>query len=484
MICCRKNRTEFALLKFIVVLFILSYTPVFSQSVDNVSVVEFSETTFPIERPFTISVIIPSSETRPSIAFPEIPGFTKKGISASVTTSEVDGKTTTSQVITQSYQAKAAGQFQLPPFSLTINDEVIRSEGVTLTVRGASTASQPNAATAVAKMTPPAGAAFLMLRSSKNSIYTGEGVALTLSFYVADNYPYILDFTALDRQLQNITKKIRPVNAWEENLNISELKPIDIQIGGKKFREYRLYQAIFFPLANRSIRIPSVALQLNRRPIIGPPAAQPETISFSSAPLTIAVKALPPHPLRGRVAVGTFRLEEGLERQRVQVGQSVRYRFGITGEGNIATLTPPALINETNNADVFPPEERQIINRQGDRVTGRKTFTYFIVPHQNGAIPLGNRFQWIFFDPQLQRYDTLQPGLRLRVGSGGQDSPDDSIATLTSSGQNTGPGSIYQGLAQLDSTDQPISATTIIRIIANVLIVFMLLGMIFVFFRK
>jgi hypothetical protein len=483
-ICCCKNSLRFALLKLIFVLFVLISFPVLSQSVDNVSVIEFGETTFSIERPFTIAVIIPSSETRPSIAFPDIPGFTKKGISASVTTNEVDGKTVTSQVITQNYQAKAVGQFQLPPFSLTINDEVIRSEGMTLTVRGTAATSQPNSTTATPKIIPPAGAAFLLLRPSKNSIYTGEGVALTLSFFVADNYPYILDFTALDRQLQTITKKIRPVNAWEENLNISELKPTSVTIGGKKFREYRLYQAVFFPLANRLIRIPSVSLQLSRRPIIGPPASQPETISFASTPLTIAVKALPIHPLRGRVAVGTFRLEESLERQRVQVGQSVRYRFGIAGEGNIATLTPPTLINETNNADIFPPEERQIINRQDDRVTGRKTFTYFIVPHQNGVISLANRFQWIFFDPQSQRYDTLRPGLRLRVGSGGQDLPTDSTATLANASQNTGPGSIYKGLARLDSTDQPISAATIIRIIANFLIVFMLIGMIFVFFRK
>jgi hypothetical protein len=361
---------------------------------------------------------------------------------------------------------------------------VIRSEGITLTVLGPATTSQPRPVTTVAKITPPAGAAFLLLRPSKEEVYTGEGIALTLSFFVADNYPYILDFTALDKQLQSITKKIRPTNAWEENLNISELKPINIQIGSKKFREYRLYQAIFFPLANRSIRIPSVALQLNRRPIIGPPAAQPETISFASTPLTIAVKALPEHPLRGRVPVGTYRLEESLERQRVQVGQSVRYRFGIAGEGNIATLTPPALVNEATNADVFPPEERQVINRQGDRVTGRKTFTYFIVPHQNGIIPLADRFLWVYFDPQSQRYDTLRPGLRLRVGSGGDESTSDSVANSGGISQSTGSGSIYTGLASLDSTDQPLSAASIIRIIANVLIAFMLLGMIFVFFRK
>ena len=285
----------------------------FGQSIDNVSSIELGVTTFPIERPFTISLIIPNSETRATVTFPDIAGFVKKGISTSVTPVEVGGKTLTNQVITQNYQASLPGRFRLPPFTIMINGETVRSDGATLLVQPSASLSVPGSATLNTVAVVPEGAAFLSLRASRQVIYTGAEVGLTLSFFVADNYPYELSFQALDKQLQAIVKKIRPANSWEENMPINDLKPIPVVIRKKKFREYRIFQSMFFPLSNQSLRIPAVSLQLNRRPVIGPPASQPETAVFTSQPLTINVKSLPAHPLRGRVPVGTFRLEESLE---------------------------------------------------------------------------------------------------------------------------------------------------------------------------
>ena len=44
--------------------------------------------------------------------------------------------------------------------------------------------------------------------------------------------------------------------------------------------------------------------------------------------------------------------------------------------------------------------------------------------------------------------------------------------------------SLYAGIAEMDSTHQPISISVLVRAIANVLILIMLIGMIFVFFKK
>jgi hypothetical protein len=463
----------------------------FSQVIDNDITIELGQTNFPIERPFTISVIIPNSDTRPSITFPDIAGFTKKGTSASVTPSEIGGKTITNQVITQNYQARAPGRFRVPPFSIQVNDETVQSEGTILMIRSSAVSSIPTNLTTTAIVPPPNGSAFLSLRASKSIIFSGESVALTLSCFFADNYPYKLSFTALDKQLQAINKKIRPANAWEENLNITELNPVPVSVGGKKFREFRLYQSVFFPLSNQTLKLPAVTLWLGKEPIIGPPSAKPETIVFTSKPLTVAVRPLPAHPLRGRVPVGLFRLEEGLERQRVSVGQSVRYTFSVTGEGNIATLPAPETLSDTTAVDVFPPKERHTINNSGTEVTGHKTFTYFVVPHQNGVISLINRFQWIYFNPQTARYDTLRPRLQLQVGKKGSAMAINSTVEAALSGTNgetvvvTPAGdSLYAGIETIDSTHQPLSIPVLIRAIANVLIVLMLLGMIFVFFKR
>ncbi|GAB3553214.1 BatD family protein [Spirosoma fluminis] len=457
-----------------------------AQSVDNVVTIELSQSVFPIERPFTISVLIANSDTRPAVVFPDIPGFSKKGTSASVTTSEVGGKTITNQIITQNYQARAVGRFRLAPFTITANGEVATSDGAILTV-------QPSAAAiaATATLPPSNDAAFLALKPSTGSIYTGEAVALTLSFYVADNYPYVLDFKALDQQLQTISRRIRPTNAWEESLNITDLKPIQLMIRGKKYREYRLFQSIFFPLSSQSLRIPSVSLWLTQtRPVIGPPAPETSKVAFTSRPTVVQVRALPPHPLRGRVPVGKFQLTEGLERQRVSIGKSVKYTFTVSGEGNIATLPAPALPNEGTDLAIFPPEERQVVNRSASQVTGRKTFSYFIVPHENKTISLADRFLWVYFDPQLARYDTLRPNMRLIVGGSGLQATGNvaAVAQVAKGDENAVPinssaNSLFAGIESMDSRHQPVSVSVLIRSVANVLIILMLLGMIFVFFK-
>lgn len=472
--------------KFIV-LFFLSVLISVGQIPDNTLSVELSTLTFPLERPFTISVTIPNAEKRVTISFPDIDGFDKKGISTSVAPTVIDEKTVNSQIITQTYQAQSAGRFRLLPFTIEIDGESVHSDGGTLVVQPSKSATAPQNNTLALADATSGNAAFLSLRASQSTIYAGEGVALTLSFFVADNYPYELNFTALDRQLQAIVKKIRPANSWEENMAITELKPVPVLIKGKKFREYRIFQSVFFPLSNQNLTIPAVSLQLARpKPVIGPPTSQPETVVFTSRPMAIVVKPLPAHPLRGRVPVGSFQLEEGLERQGVSVGQSVRYTFTIAGEGNIATLPAPALTNQVPDFDVFPPEERHTVVQNGNQVTGHKTFTYFIVPHQNGLISLANHFQWIYFDPQTARYDTIQPHIDLEVG-GKRKVVGKEISIPGSLSETDGAStanSLYTGIEATDSTQQPISISTLVRSIANVLIVVMLLGMLVVFFKK
>ena len=481
-----------AIFRKFVVLFICCLTACFGQVADNVTIIELGPASFPIERPFTISVSVTNSETRPVLVFPDIPGFIKKGILTTVTAPNNNEKNVVSQTITQNYQARSVGRFALPPFSITVDGNVIRSEGAVLLVRPSATASFSVNTTSTGNASLSDGAAFLSLRMSKPIVYVGEGVGLTLSFFVADDYPYQLNFTALDRQLQAITKKIRPPNTWEENRLITTLKPVPVLIGGQKFQEIQLYQSVFYPLVARPMVLPAVTLNLLRpRPKIGPPSSEIETVSFRSKAVVVTVRALPAHPLRGQVAVGSFRLNERLERQRIGVGQSVRYGFTIEGEGNIATLPAPVTVTKSGEVDLFPPEERHTIGHDRNRVRGQKTFTYFVVPRRNGTITLADYFQWIYFDPQRARYDTLRPQTLLQAGddnmaaTGRASWPTETSGAAVDTASVLVPGrSLYAGIDALDSTRQPIRIPVLIRAAANVLIVLMLLGMIFVFFKK
>ncbi len=165
-----------AVFRKFIVLFFCGLCCCFSQSIGNVDVFEFSQTSFSIERPFTISVKVTNSETRPAVTFPDIPGFSKKGMLTTVTAPDISEKNGGNQIITQNYQARAAGRFVLPPFTITVNGEVLRSKGIVLVVRPSAMATVAANTTLTRSVLSPNGAAFLTLSASKPVVYTRQVV--------------------------------------------------------------------------------------------------------------------------------------------------------------------------------------------------------------------------------------------------------------------------------------------------------------------
>ena len=135
---------------------------------------------------------------------------------------------------------------------------------------------------------------------------------------------------------------------------------------------------------------------------------------FYTKPVTVKVKDLPPHPLRDKVAVGNFRLKEEINKTELTTGQSFNYDFNIYGEGNIAGITPPETTS-TDDLELYPPNTQQQINRSGSRVTGTKTFDFYGIPKEPGQYNLGDYFQWVFFNLNKNRYDTLKAHVILNV---------------------------------------------------------------------
>ncbi|WP_164851438.1 BatD family protein [Larkinella soli] len=439
--------------------------------------IELGSSDISIERPFTIAVVIQNSETRPVIDFPAIKGFTKKGTSTSVTPIEIGGKSVVSQVITQTYTAQRPGQYRLLPFNLTVGETVVHSEGTIITVRPGA-GPLPDIPPAEA----PAGAinkndAFLSLSTSKSRVFAGEGFSVKLSFFVAESYPFELTFYELEPQLQLLLKTLRPVNCWEENTGISELKPVPVLIRNRRYTEYRIYQATFFPLNRQPIRLPSVSLKLVQfRPSATPGGPRRrDFVGFTTRPLSVEVVPLPLHPLQDQVAVGQYRLIENLSRRAAAIGQSVRYTFRIVGEGNIASLPAP-IVPDSSAFDIFPPEQKEVVNRMGEIVSGHKNFQYTLVPQQDGSFPLGSFFRWVYFDPVRERYDTLRSGYTLRVG-GAASAPGDTIRVSL-------PGSIYTGIEQISSSEQPINLQQMMRLAVNIVLIVMILGMMYLFWKK
>lgn len=497
------------LVVFIVILALYSYenNRALAQSIDNPLVIDYSATDFSIERPFTISLLIRSSDIRPTVSFPDVPGLVKQGISFSTTPSEVDGREVTSQLIVQTYLATRPGLIRIAPFTLSANGQSVRSPGVSLTVRAVVSPAEAAAATALTKAKNDKQAAFLQTSVSQTTVYTGESLRIRLSFFVAENYPYELKFDQLEQQVAAIVRTIRPVNAWEENDNITELTPRPTLLNGRKYVEYRLYQATFFLLATRNgaarqVDLPAVPLTVTRQLVTAPTPASPgslsspasrsmptaqkaELVTFHSQPVRIQVRSLPRlpgSPLTGQVSVGMFRLIADVDHNRVAVGQSVRYDIRLEGLGNIAGIQAPHASASSAEVDVFPPQVQEKIERIEEQVSGYKSFRYFLIPKQKGMLALAKQFFWVYFNPQLGHYDTLRPQTILTVSEASDGMPVGIIPSDTLDG--IGRPSIYAGLEQTDSSQHTINWPVLIRATANVLIILMILGTLFVFTRK
>ncbi len=429
---------------------------------------------------WTITVIVSNDQLRTYTAFPDIDGFRKRGTSTQSQTSIVNGHVSTTQAVTMTYQPTRQGVFNVPAFDMTINNVAVKSPSKKITVGPAAQAQARDpfgrdpfrdffGGREETEFVDVKDEAQLALSTNKDEVYVGEGFVATLSFLIADNNRATMQFHELGPQLSDILKKLKPTNCWEENFNIENIEGEQVTINGRGYTQYKIYQGAFYPLNNETIVFPSVDLEMIKFKIAKNPSffgqnRQEDFKTFSSKPRTVRVKELPPHPLRSSVAVGNYQLDEKITTSTPKTGQSVGYEFNIFGEGNISSVEKPTLPKD-GNFDFYDPNVQQNISRENGRLSGTKSFKYFIVPKEPGKFALGDYFKWVFFNPAKKKYDTLRSQLVLNVE--GESQRNQAI-------QSTDFGSFYDRISIADNSLSAVAATRWVTITTNILIVLML----------
>lgn len=381
---------------------------------------------------FTIKVTLSNEKIKSYDQFPEIPSFQKQGISQSSSMNLINGQMSSSNSIIQYYKPSRKGDFTLPSFELSINGQAYSSPGKKITVGDASNsnsgrnaASDPFAdffgrsAVEDPEYVELDDDAFFSVSVDKEEVYQGEGVNISLAFYMSEANQAPFNFHEPGRQLDDILKKIKPTNAWEENFNISNIDPEQVTINGKRWTKFKVYEATFFPFSEGELVIPRISWEMIKYKIAKNPTffganRQEDFKTFYSNPKTIKVKPLPPHPLKNEVSVGQFQIRENITNIEVETGQGFDYNFGISGVGNINAISAPKRIPMAN-LNTYDPNVRQQINRGYGRVSGIKEFNYYITINEAGEVDLGKNFEWVYFDPDRAVYDTLRPQAKITV---------------------------------------------------------------------
>lgn len=380
---------------------------------------------------WTITLTVLNDRLRSYDNFPDIDGFRKRGTSTQSTQNIINGQISSSQSIIMTYLPLKQGTYTVPDFTMKVNDKAIQVAGKRVKV-GPPVEQQSDPFRSFFDRGPDdffgGGAtefvdvsdnAFLALSTSKDEVYTGEGFNATLAFFVSEDNQAPLQFYELGRQLSEILKKLKPTNCWEENFNIENIEGEPVTLGNKGYTRYKIYQATYYPLNNEPIVFPRVALEMIKYKVAKNPSffgqnRKEDFKTFYSKQKTVRVKPLPEHPLKDVVAVGNYKVSELMPSTDITTGKSVSYVFNIYGEGNISAIQKPNVPNDVN-FEFYEPNVRMDIKRENARVTGTKSFNYFLIPKEPGRYDLKNYFQWVFFNPEEEKYDTLQSRLTVYV---------------------------------------------------------------------
>ncbi len=444
---------------------------------------------------WTITITASNERLQSYDNFPDIDGFQKRGTSSSSSTQIINGQVSSSQSVTMTYVPLRQGEIKVKPFSMTVNGKVINSPGTTVKVGPPIQRQQSRDPFRSlfdhnrsddffnrggdAEFIDIADDAFLALTTNKSEIYVGEGVNTTLAFYVAERNRAPLQFHELGKQLSEILKTVRPQNCWEENFNIENINGETIEINNQRYTQYKIYQGTFYPLNAEDITFPKVGLEMIKYKVAKNPSffgqnRKEDFKTFYTKPKTVIVKELPPHPLRDQVAVGDYLLDERLNTQELETGQSFNYEFNVYGEGNVSSVNKPTIMSD-ESFDFYEPNITQNINRRSGRVTGSKSFAYYGIPKEPGVYALKDYFSWVFFNPKTKQYDTLRSNQVVRVT--GESKKNESI-------QSNDLGAFYDQIEFADNSLSSLDRFEWTKIFANVLILVMLATSAIIIFKK
>lgn len=442
---------------------------------------------------WTITVTVQNDRLKSYDNFPDIEGFRKRGTSTQSSTSVINGQISSSHSVTMTYLPVKQGVFTVSPFTMKVNDRPVSSPGKKVRV-GAPVQPQRRDpfqnffdrdpmddffSREETEFVDIKEDAFLSLTTSKDEVYVGEGFNASLSLFVSENNRAPLSFYELGKQLGEVLKKLKPANCWEENFNIENIEGESVTIQGKDYTQYKVYQATYYPLNTDPITFPKVGLEMIKYKVAKNPSffgqnRKEDFKTFYTRPKTVKVKELPPHPLKDAVAVGDYHLDERIRSTDLETGQSASYEFNIYGEGNISSISNPTTLKD-GNFEFYEPNVRQNINRRSNRVTGTKSFNYFMIPREPGRYALGDYFHWVFFNPEKHQYDTLRSQLTVYVT--GESRKNETI-------QSTDPGTFYDRMEITGNTLHAMADRRWQKIAFNVFILGMLAVSLYLVVKK
>src|SRR5437667_8317986 len=346
-----------------------------------------------------------------------------------------------------------AGQFNIPPQTVRVRSDSLRTPELVLNVaqgsRSSAGSSQSGQTQAASKL------AFAELVVAKKDAYVGEMVPAEIRLGFGPRARGRLQ-DGPERSGQGFTtQKLRQPR---ENLET---------IGGRTYQVYTFKTAIAAARPGKFEIGPVTAkavVVLPRRPSTSPrtrprspfdlfnlddPFSDPffrdpfgsmgqrTELPIRSETATLNVKPLPTNaPPNFSGAIGNFTMAVDAKPKTVQVGDPINVTSTINGRGNFDRMNGPALENE-RGWHKYPPSSK--FNQDDDvGISGEKTFEMVLAPNEKKpAVP---PLVFTYFDPIKENYVTLRnDALPIQVEGGAAPAPTVAAAPATGAKSATPP---------------------------------------------
>ncbi|HRZ43218.1 MAG TPA: BatD family protein [Bacteroidales bacterium] len=323
------------------------------------------------------------------------------GYSVSSYTAFVNGRRSTETKVTYTYALKAskAGRVQLGPAHVKIGKTVYKSKPIAIQVIGSSTSENRQG-----NQDNSEGDIFISNIISNTNPYKGEVIVLTQKLY-----------TRLS--IQNIGGlKVPSFNGfWFESIPTDHYQVVQEMYKGRPYNTIILNTTLLIPLKTGIITIEPSSLPIERvvertvnrqlwGGIIQQKVRELVENEIRSSAVKIQVREAPavgkPETYTG--AVGDFTMEASVAESDVEVGEPAELKIVIQGTGNLKLIDKPQL-NLPASLETFEPETADRIKTGVSGMSGRREYTWLIIPRETGLVELPE-ITFTYLNPATGKY--------------------------------------------------------------------------------
>jgi hypothetical protein len=349
---------------------------------------------------------------------PDLSRFrTLSGPNQSTSMQFMNGAMSSSVTYSCMVQARDAGKYSIGPATIDVGGKTLRTNPIVLDVvknpQRAQQSAPDNAGGQIAENV------FLRAIVSKTHVMQGEQINLSFKLY-----------TRLTVMNYAVEKTPTMTGFWGEDVET----PKDVQlstetVNGKQYRVGIIKRTALFPTQSGSLEISPMTLQTQIQ-MPAPRSVDPfdaffrdpfgRTTNYAarSEPVKVMVDPLPggaPPDFKG--AVGQFAMSTSVDKKTTRTNEPVSLKVTVSGTGNIKLLEAPAL-ELPADFEQYSPKVQEIINRQGERITGSKVFEYLLIPRYPGMKVI-KPVTFSYFDLNRREYIRLRsPEIELNVEQG------------------------------------------------------------------